>query len=471
MRKAILALAFAALAGCDNEPRERTFFLPQVLQDIIPLMDVRLDTDNPEPGDSRNLRICRQGDDIYAVWDDTRNTDPDIYFARSVDGGVNWEPDKRLDLAPVGVNSSNPRIACSGDSVYVVWVDRRNEYEGDLYFRRSTDRGATWEAEQRIDAAPAGSIIENPEIACDESNVYVIWVDGRGMWTREVYFTSSTDSGQTWPSADIRVDDNPLSSWCFTPKICCDGSAVYAVWQDTRNGSDDIYFSRSLDAGTTWLLSNARIDTDAPGASGSYEPAMCNSGSHVYVVWSDTRNGTGDIYFNRSLDGGENWLPSDVRLDTDIPVAGNSDQPSIACDGDRVYAAWRDERYGLFLHDIFFNSSRDTGETWLPADLQLDTDGPGASGASRPAVCCAGDNVNVVWEDRRSNGLTRDIRLNRSGDAGLTFYSEDQAVSADELGASRERPRMCTDSVNSLFVAWEDWRNGKVDLYGRAVGP
>ena len=95
------------------------------------------------------------------------------------------------------------------------------------------------------------------------------------------------------------------------------------TWQDDRNqrGIFDIYLNRSLDRGATWLTSDIRLDTDLSGAPGSLSPQIEASGDSVYVTWVEGREdiftGTaGDIYFNRSLDGGTTWLPSEIRLDT-----------------------------------------------------------------------------------------------------------------------------------------------------------
>ena len=64
-------------------------------------------------------------------------------------------------------------------------------------------------------------------------------------------------------------------------------------------------------------------------------------------MFSDDRSGMLDIYANYSLDGGANWQPNDVRLDsTGIPGSSDSVEPDVAVSGGAVRAVWVDHRSG-----------------------------------------------------------------------------------------------------------------------------
>src|SRR5262249_9166614 len=155
----------------------------------------------------------------------------------------------------------------------------------------------------------------------------------------------------TWLGHDVQVNQTlPATVDSSNAGVAAVGSSVFVTWADTRNSpvnTYDIYFNRSLDGGATWLTQDVRLDTDAPGSSNSNNPRIAASGSSVYVVWRDTRNGAGDIYFNRSLDGGVTWSTQDVRLDTDAPGAAESQDVQIAASGSRVFAVWWDQRNGI----------------------------------------------------------------------------------------------------------------------------
>ena len=84
---------------------------------------------------------------------------------------------------------------------------------------------------------------------------------------------------------DVRLDsgDAPGASFSETHRMAAEGDSIFAVWNDYRNGFDsDIYFNRSLDAGRRWLPTDVRIDTvRAAGASGSLGPEIASQGSSV----------------------------------------------------------------------------------------------------------------------------------------------------------------------------------------------
>ena len=72
----------------------------------------------------------------------------------------------------------------------------------------------------------------------------MIWLDDRSG-NNDVYFRSSTNGGATWQTSDVRLD-TATTAGAFNSdeaKICCDGARVYVVWQDDRNGDWDIFFT------------------------------------------------------------------------------------------------------------------------------------------------------------------------------------------------------------------------------------
>jgi hypothetical protein len=108
-------------------------------------------------------------------------------------------------------------------------------------------------------------------------------------------FNRSLDSGSTWLPTDVRLDAEPAGVVTCKQQIAADGSSLCVVWEDSRNGSEDIYCNRSLDGGSTWLDADIRLDTDSAGAARSLRPVLTVAGSVVGATWRDFRNGREDI--------------------------------------------------------------------------------------------------------------------------------------------------------------------------------
>ncbi|OGW51706.1 MAG: hypothetical protein A2Y81_09505 [Nitrospirae bacterium RBG_13_43_8] len=250
-------------------------------------------------GDSKYPATAVDGSKIYVVWQDNTPdlSNQEIYFKRSVDGGTNWKMDKRLtNNAGGNYNSYDPAIAVDGSNIYVVWWDTRpGNYE--IYFKRSVDGGVTWKNDRRLTNNAGYS--QYPAIAVDGSNIYVVWHDYT-PGIPEIYFKRSVDGGVTWKT-DKRLTNN--AGYSFFPAIAVDGSSIYVVWEDNTPGNYEIYFKRSVDGGVTWktdkrLTNNAGV---------SYDPAIAVDGQNIYVVWYDDTPGNEEIYFKKSDDGGVTW--------------------------------------------------------------------------------------------------------------------------------------------------------------------
>ena len=370
--------------------------------------------------------------------------------------------DQRLNTdQPGGQLSVFPEICCAGDRVYVTWYDRRDG-DTDVYFSRSVDAGATWsESDVRLDTDDPGAAGSNvPRICCDGDRVCVVWSDQRGTLS-EIRANRSADGGATWLAADVRVDrDAPADGSSWNPDVCCVGDSVYAVWQDSRNGLSDIYFSRSLDGGATWSATDVRLDTDVAGAAMSEFPRIVCSGSLLYVVWQDERAGDPDVHCNVSADGGVTWLATDMRLDTDDPGAARSLQPHVACDGLRVGVVWSDDRDGQ--RDVRFNGSADGGASWFVADVRIETDAPGASASLVPTLCLRGTDVAVTWEEFRG-GLS-DVYASRSTDGGASWSLQDVRINTDPAGTANAFLPEIAWGGSRLVVTWYDDREGAFDV-------
>ncbi|UCC12839.1 MAG: exo-alpha-sialidase, partial [candidate division WOR-3 bacterium] len=105
--------------------------------------DYRLTTDNDTSFTSYNNAWCVTAyqDTVHVVWSDNRDGNFEIYYKRSEDGGMTWGSDERL--TDESSSSYGPSVAVSGENISVVWEDDR-DMDTEVYYKRSTDGGATW---------------------------------------------------------------------------------------------------------------------------------------------------------------------------------------------------------------------------------------------------------------------------------------------------------------------------------------
>jgi len=268
------------------------------------------------------LAASKTTSDVFAIWQDWRNDDADVYFARSIDGGQTWGASARVNHDAAGYWQSAPDIAVNVAGVlHAVWSDSRAG-DDDIYYTRSTDGGQTWSAEMRVNDIFTGSQY-SPAIAALGDAVCIVWVDGRVASNRDVYVDCSADGGLTW-GVDTRVNNDTGAYSHYVPDIAL-GTAgrIHAVWYDNRNGSWDVYHAYFAPTGG-WI--NTRLNDTT--TSSQYYPSVTAYGDTVHVVWIDYSSGSGYVIGDVSVNGGVTW-----GTDWQVSATDHADSPGVSVDG------------------------------------------------------------------------------------------------------------------------------------------
>ena len=225
---------------------------------------------------------------------------------------ISWsEHEKRL-TTHVGFDGLPSITVTSDGKIWAVWT-RCVEYQDfNLYYKNSSDAGASWSDETALTTDP--SVDASPSI-CQVANgtVWVVWSSDRtGDW--DLYYKTSFDGGWSW-SNDTRLTDDP--DFDKLPSITqTDDGNVWVVWSSDRFGDDDIFYN--VYNGSSWsgdmrLPTSTDLDTD---------PSVLQTFDHrIWIFWQSraptATSATDDIYYKYSLDDGATWSES-IQFTIDI---------------------------------------------------------------------------------------------------------------------------------------------------------
>jgi hypothetical protein len=323
--------------------------------------------------------------------------------------------------------------------VHVVWQDPRDG-NLEIYYKRSTDEGITWGTDTRLTNSNSDSYY--PSIALSGSLVHVVWEDNRDG-NDEIYYKRSTDGGINW-GADTRLTSNSAYSW--TPSLAVNGSNIHVVWKDMRDSSTgELYYKRSTDGGINWGADTRLTNNPAYTNYGS----VAVSGTTVHIAWYDNRDGNYEIYYKRSTDGGLSW-GTDTRLTND-PAFSSS--PSISVSGLTVHIVWHDSRDGNT--EVYYKRSTDGGTSW-GTDTRL-SNIPYFS--SLPNISVSGSVVHVAWQDNRDGN--DEIYYKRSIDGGTNWETDTRLTNNSSIS---ERTSIAVSGI-VVHVVWRDNRDGNYEIY------
>ncbi len=328
---------------------------------------------------NRSVAVC--GDSVHVIWTDSRSSSESrLFYKHSTDAGANWNSD--MDITGFG-DVDFASLAISGSTLHTAWSGN-HPGNREISYKRSTDNGATWTQYDTLTENDSTS--RTPNIAVSGNNVHVVWSDNRDD-KYELYYKRSTNNGVNW---DVDRKDTNSTGESFTPAIAVTGDTIHVVWSDTRDGNNEIYYKRSTNNGDDWGNAVRLTNND----SASIDPAIAVSGRNVHVVWEDKRNGEAELFYIRSVNAGTTWA-ADTALTNDAVAAGRHLKPSIAVSDTSVHVVWGDDFSGT--SHIYYKRSRHNGTGWED-NIKL-TDN--ASTKYSPSIACRDYALHIVWTDER----------------------------------------------------------------------
>ncbi len=442
------------------------------------------------PNVQENPAVAFDGANFLVVWQDTRSAYyPDIWGARVTPQGTVLDP-AGIVISHEANDQVYPAVGFDGANFLVVWGDGRGS---DIYGARVTPQGTVLDT-AGIAITQAADHQYSPAVGFDGTNFLVVWQDYRDGNDWDIYGARVTPAGVV-----LDPSGTPISTalrYQERPDVCFDGTNYLVVWIDTRSGTNaDIYGARVTPEGL--VLDTAGIPICSyPHLQ--HDPSVAFNGTVYFVVWDDSRNGTDDIYGTRVTTEGAVLDPEGIPVQQ---ATLHQYSPDVACDGTNFLAVWFDnnwsEVYGARVtpdgevldssgfrvaHSIvgglpavafgdeyylvlWTRNSDVQGARVTPAGTVLDPTGLTFSTAANPQTACAvaTDAVNflTVWEDERAPS-DPDIYAARVNPEGTVLDSLSAAVSTAE---NRQGSPAVVGGGSGYLAVWEDLRAGH-DIYG-----
>lgn len=215
---------------------------------------------------------------------------------------TSWGPIARIS----GLNpafSTFGAIAKAGLTVGVAWIERGHDGVWRLYFRRSLDGGVTWGSRRLISGTGQALTVTLAGVGSGFDMVWTFSPDGGE--TSQLWYAHSANEGASW---GLKQQLTPTTEAAYAPDVARDAAGhVAVVWTGGNTMLPPRVWVRiSRDGGKTFRPRKELnvIEYGSPGAGVAVGPY-----GNIHVVYNNgvVPSGGGNIWYQRSTDGGEHW--------------------------------------------------------------------------------------------------------------------------------------------------------------------
>ncbi len=254
---------------------------------------------------------------ILIAWEDERNSNCDIYATILDDQGQPKKSNIRINDDPARThNHYYPSVAGGNNRFLVAWVDSRQGW--DIYAQFLDAQGNTIGNNFLVNTEGVSAHQWYPYCAMDASNnAIIVWMDYRaGMFQiyGRLYDNNCNPAG---PEFVI----NDTSGEGYYASVSMNSTGYFLTsWMDLRDGDANIYCQLFSPDGSP-IGSNIRVNTDAAQVYQGYPACAIADNRNIAIAWEDTRNGSYDVYF-QWLDSTGNPIGDNERVN-DNPVNHN----------------------------------------------------------------------------------------------------------------------------------------------------
>ncbi|MCY1076423.1 hypothetical protein [Archangium lansingense] len=311
------------------------------------------------PSFASGAALATDGNQFLVVWRDVGRPG-ELYAARVSKNGRLLDPEAiRLNPEPP-VQAGGPAVAFDGKQFLVVWP---GEFTLNLV---RVNRDGTVDGPPLALAEIRGDPSSSPGIACAWRKCLVAWADFGFLDPPSIRaaIVTTDDGGLSTREIVISSPASHISS--FGVPVAWSDNRFLVAWSDARFGATKILASRVKSDGTV-LDPGGFLLSDTPGSQTFVDMVATKQG--FFVAWTDSRNGTQDIFGTLVKSNG--CVP-----DPDgFPISTGPDEdtlPALAYDGQRVLATW--SRLGPDRFSVRGNLVKPDGRRVYPRSFLLSDD-------------------------------------------------------------------------------------------------
>ena len=350
--------------------------------------------------ESMDSDIYPDSDILTVVWEENKLGYKQIYGqAVDLEGNMLWSNDEGLQLGESNVEQVNPKISTVINSTiheyYIGWEDYDNFMDTRILGQKIVDGNLEWGTEGKVIVDRTGN-----DQLCDIFQNYYVW-QSVGYNNRNIFCLMVDENGDPAPGWDadgleVCVQDTASQE---NARILEVPEGLLIVWDDTRNGSIDIYGQIVTPEGTIlWDeggIPLVNYDNDQFFSNMIYTDA-------IYIVWEDFRTGFfWDVYMQKfDTDGNEIWEADGVEV---IVQNSNQHAPYLVSDGLDFMVFWEDYASGD-ESELVGQMLNENGEMiWPENGFTICSE---LKNQNIPKAVNDGEYSYVIWEDTRSSGKT-----------------------------------------------------------------
>jgi hypothetical protein len=302
-----------------------------------PVGEQKLSDDLPA---SANSHLATSGNYIYSVWSGSaQQGNVDVFYSRSTDRGAHFSrPLNLVAMSPGTQQEAN--VAAFGNYVYIIWSDYSHG-PASLFFTRSTNYGLSFSPP--INLGTVYAAVGETLLVASQNYVYVFWIgsaDAEHAGT--IIFRSSKDNGATFGDT-FNISNNGIAS---APQVVADNNNLYVTWYNTTIRSDgsisdnEILFTKSSDYGENFINP---IDLSNSSGNFSVQPKITVSGKNVFIVWFESGNNgsidVANVLFTKSNDAGNSFSkPTSLTNNPSVAKLGSNSLKILSSSGSAATA-------------------------------------------------------------------------------------------------------------------------------------